>query len=224
MSRGRAPGPSLRRIGRLLADRTDGGRLIRGQELFEDGMVLELVIDSDRVSADVVGSRSQPYRATIWLATNRPLPDDAWDLAFDCSCPDVGDPCKHAVAVALAYGVHLDTVHTADSADGGPRSAVPLTPPRPYAPAWPLPDQADRPAWADELPEPDAPTTIADWLGHDLPPVQAATSPRSVMDLLGDLGPCRLEPSGTDLAPAIQLLALRLAGGHEKGRADQHPA
>ena len=211
MSRRQTPGPALRRIGRLLADRTDGGRLIRGQELFEDGMVLDLVIESDRVSAEVVGSRTWPYEATIWLATDRPLPDDAWDLAFGCTCPDVGDPCKHAVAVALAYGVHLDT---ADSTANHRRaSAAPVAPPRPSIPAWPLPDPADRPAWADELAEADPPSTITDWLGQDLTPATSAVSPLPVMDLLGDLGPCRLEPSGTDLAPAIQLLALRLAEG-----------
>lgn len=210
MTARRPPGPSLRQIGRLLAERTDGGRLIRGQELLEDGMVLDLVIESHRVSAEVVGSRAWPYEATVGLATDGPLPDDAWDLTFGCTCPDVGDPCKHAVAVALAYGVHLDAEGSATGRSR--RRAATPAPPRPTVPAWPLPDAAARPAWADELAESTAPATLAEWLGNDLP-AGPVLSLSPTLDLLADLGPCRVDPAGVDLAPAIQLLALRLADG-----------
>lgn len=205
------PGPSLRHMGHLLAARTDGGRLVRGHEIFDDGLVRDVDVvalgekgsPDLRVAATVYGSRHEPYR--VDMRVSAVLPESARSLRFACTCPDWGDPCKHGVALALAYADHLDkegpTVAGAEarSPSASERVAVTLSSPK------------DRPGWADDLPAAPEPVGLADWLGA----VEAsdrvgppAVSHHDATAMVLDLGPLLL--GSTDLAPAISLLLLAL--------------
>lgn len=100
----------------------DSTRLSKGRSLFRRGVVGHLDLGGrNGVTALVSGSRPLPYEVTI---STRPAPDhvaddvatDGWvaavpparDIAFDCTCPDWGDPCKHAVAVLYALAELVD--------------------------------------------------------------------------------------------------------------------
>jgi hypothetical protein len=99
----------------------DSSRLAKGRTYNRRGEVGELVVEPGVVRADVSGSRSFPYEVTIstraapvhvaeevatygWEAA---VPESR-DIAFDCTCPDWGDPCKHAVAVLYCLAEAVD--------------------------------------------------------------------------------------------------------------------
>jgi SWIM zinc finger len=227
------PGPAMRHLGRLLAERTDSGRLVRGHEIFEDELVDEMRIDGDRISAEIIGTREWPYEARMRLprAADGSLPDDPWKLRFDCTCPDSGDPCKHGVALTLAVadlidrkqfpGVDIGAFAVDESLDDQRRTMFDLSgsptagtsAPRP-APT-PLPVATARPSWAEELPDRPPPTSLAGWLG-DEPPADTKyldLGDVDALELILDLGPCEVAGGGPNLAGAIQLLVVRLLGG-----------
>jgi SWIM zinc finger len=228
------PGPAMRHLGRLLAERTDSGRLVRGHEIFEDELVDELRIDGDRISAEIIGTREWPYEAKMRLprAMDGSLPEDPWKLRFDCTCPDSGDPCKHGVALTLAVadlidrklfpGVVIGLPSAADDAlDDQRRTMFDLSgSPSPGGsairpPAIPLPIPTSRPSWAEELGDRPQPTTLASWLG-DEPPADTKyldLGDIDALELILDLGPCEVPGGGPNLAGAIQLLVVRLLGG-----------
>jgi len=67
----------------------------RGQTYYDRGAVNDVIRRDERVSADVEGSRYEPYTVTIDF-------DDAGVAHTACSCPyDHGGICKHRVAVLL---------------------------------------------------------------------------------------------------------------------------
>lgn len=115
---------------RLIEAHADVRRLWRGRELWREERVLRLSVEPGRIVAGVQGSRSRPYDVlidvpileddpflrTLYLLTHARnalhhaftqaphLVPRYTDVEFVCSCPDWGDPCKHTVAVWLAFG------------------------------------------------------------------------------------------------------------------------
>jgi len=57
----------------------------------------------------VQGSRAKPYEVTVRVDpadtfdSLRALVPEPEEVSFQCSCPDWDDPCKHGVAVMLAF-------------------------------------------------------------------------------------------------------------------------
>ncbi len=89
----------------LAAELSDGGRLTRGKELWASAAVIDIVVGHGAVTAEVQGSRSEPYVVTLETEPGTGTPRKA-DLWMQCTCPDdagTGDhACKHAVAALFA--------------------------------------------------------------------------------------------------------------------------
>jgi hypothetical protein len=109
----------------LAAEMADPERFRRGRTYVRQHAVASIVVQPAVVHGEVQGSRPEPYEVTIHTRAVRratalaamsqdgttsrpsmlvPRPDD---LRLSCTCPDWGDPCKHAVAVLLALGDEL---------------------------------------------------------------------------------------------------------------------
>jgi uncharacterized Zn finger protein len=96
----------------LMAGVADGGRLRRGRDYARNGMVDGLWVGAGHLRGSVIGSRSYAYEVDVWTPVLDGAPADASalvlvpeadDLQFDCTCPDPDEPCKHAVAVVMAF-------------------------------------------------------------------------------------------------------------------------
>ncbi len=214
-------GPTLGHIGRLLAALADSGRLVRGHELVEDGRVRDLIIAAERIEAVVWGSRHDPYEVIIHVPSGGELPTDPRQLRFSCTCPDWGDPCKHAVAVALSAANELDGNHRLlktllGDAAIAPGEQDPLdvaARERSVVVATTVAPPRERPTWAQDLTEKRPPTTVEGWLGED-PGRQPAVPPleEDPTELFLSLGALHVG-DGPDLAPSLQLLIYRLTEG-----------
>jgi SWIM zinc finger len=203
---GRDPsvGAAMRHMGHLLAERADGGRLVRGHELFEDGYVHDVEFGDGIVTATVYGTRREPYRVMMRHPGTGTLPESSRPLRFDCSCPDWGDPCKHGVALALVFAEHLD--HDPTAVDDSP-SLSDLVP----AERQPvvLKPTVERPTWAESVETPAPVTNLGDWLGTSTPPTRPlGLGGGDPIGALLDLGPLRV--GSVDAAPGISLLVMRL--------------
>ena len=108
MSRPRKPyGPKLpgRLYGTMIkvlaAEMSDQGRLSRGKQYWAEDAVVDIVVGHGAVTAEIQGSRQQPYIVTLEAASGDGVPGRR-DLWVQCTCPDdVGtgaDACKHVVA------------------------------------------------------------------------------------------------------------------------------
>lgn len=97
----------------LTAGMSDPSRLSRGRTYARQGAVLDLRVEGGELTASVQGSRSRPYDVTVHVApaasfdTTAALVPSRRDLRFSCTCPDWEDPCKHAVAVMVAFAEHV---------------------------------------------------------------------------------------------------------------------
>lgn len=89
----------------LAAELSDGARLNRGKQLWAANAVVDIVVGHGAVTAEVQGSRSQPYVVTIETEPGTGTPRNS-DLWVQCTCPDDArtgaDACKHAVAALFA--------------------------------------------------------------------------------------------------------------------------
>lgn len=89
----------------LAAELSDSGRLGRGKQLWSGDAVIDIVIGRGAVTAEVQGSRRDPYVVTIETEPGDGTPRKA-DLWLDCTCPDPESSgrfaCKHAVATLFA--------------------------------------------------------------------------------------------------------------------------
>lgn len=65
----------------------------RGMAYFEDGKVIDLIVDGDSIMGQVIGRGDRPYDVSL-----------VWNdrITSSCSCP-VEDMCKHGAALALAF-------------------------------------------------------------------------------------------------------------------------
>ncbi|MGD9705065.1 MAG: SWIM zinc finger family protein [Acidimicrobiia bacterium] len=105
-----------------VAGRADPARFGRGRAYVRDGAVVDLVVTPGELSGAVMGSRAAPYRVSVRVPglgergtvsddtlvsdLNRLVPSPR-ELRCDCTCPDDADPCKHAVAVLLAFAQQI---------------------------------------------------------------------------------------------------------------------
>lgn len=126
----------------LAAELCDAGRLSRGKRYWAENAVIDIVIGHGVVTAEVQGSRPQPYVVTIETEPGRGTPAKR-DLWVQCTCPDDprtgGDICKHAVAAMFALSDEVAVEpELLDRWRGGRR--------RGHADAAPGPDAADEPA------------------------------------------------------------------------------
>lgn len=89
----------------LAAELCDPGRLSRGKRYWAENAVIDIVIGHGVVTAEVQGSRPQPYVVTIETDPGKGTPAKR-DLWVQCTCPDDSltgrDICKHAVAAMFA--------------------------------------------------------------------------------------------------------------------------
>ena len=89
----------------LAAEISDQGRLSRGKRYWADDAVVDIVVGHGAVTAEIQGSRPQPYIVTLEASSGTGVPGKR-DLWVQCTCPDdVGtgvDACKHAVAALFA--------------------------------------------------------------------------------------------------------------------------
>lgn len=89
----------------LAAEMSDQQRLARGRRYYNDDAVIDIVIGHGSVTAEVRGSRYDPYVVTIEADGGSGVPRRS-ELWASCSCPDdtgTGtDLCKHAVAAMFA--------------------------------------------------------------------------------------------------------------------------
>lgn len=111
MSRPRRPfGPDLpgrlqaTMIRVLAAEVSDQGRLARGKRYWSEGAVVDIVVGHGVVTAEILGSRPEPYVVTLEAAADpagRAVPTKR-ELWIGCTCPDDAgtgaEACKHAVA------------------------------------------------------------------------------------------------------------------------------
>jgi hypothetical protein len=99
---GRLPATMIRV---LAAEMSDSGRLSRGKRYWADHAVVDIVVGHGAVTAEIQGSRSQPYVVTIETRAGNGVPSKR-DLWVRCTCPDDAgtgrDACKHAVAALFA--------------------------------------------------------------------------------------------------------------------------
>jgi hypothetical protein len=112
----------------------------RGKELWAADAVVDLVVGHGAVTAEVQGSRSQPYVVTIETEPGGGTPRKA-DLWVQCACPDDAgtgaEACKHAVAALFALSDEVAVEpELLDRWRGGRRRRAGASPPEP----GPLPD------------------------------------------------------------------------------------
>lgn len=113
----------------LAAELSDQGRLSRGKRYWADNAVLDVVIGHGAVTAEIQGSRPEPYVVTIEAAPGRGVPGKR-EVWIRCTCPDdsgVGDQaCKHAVAALFAVSDEIAIEpELIDRWRGGSRSETP---------------------------------------------------------------------------------------------------
>lgn len=111
------PNPPGRLLGTMIkvlaAEMSDQGRLARGKRYWTDDAVIDIVVGHGAVTAEIQGSRPEPYVVTIEAASGAGVPGKR-DVWAQCTCPDDtgtgADLCKHAVAAffALADEVSID--------------------------------------------------------------------------------------------------------------------
>lgn len=104
-----------------VAGMADPARYRRGKAYAAEGAVLRLIIEPGVLRASVLGSRDEAYDVVVAVDTvpappriDHPdrgditrLTPQADELVVSCTCPDWDDPCKHAVAVLLAFAGEL---------------------------------------------------------------------------------------------------------------------
>ena len=198
-------GTATMALGKIVGERTDSTRFLRGAELMERSMVTALTVTAGRAKGTVQGSRREAYNVEVMSKTPGGLPTSGSDLRFTCSCPDWGDPCKHAVAVTLELAERLDDDPAMLTRFLGLRATIPS--PRPKV-ATPTPALADlpttAPTWVNEVRVSAAPTDAASFFGRgSFAGIAAGFEPTELLgsDRLRALGPLIVD--GFDLAPEV---------------------
>jgi SWIM zinc finger len=201
--RSAAPGPATAAFGAIAA-RTDPIRFMSGAELAERAKVTLLRIEPGRCSGQVRGSRNVPYEVELRTPVQGTLPDHDATVSFNCTCPDWGNPCKHAVAVALVLGEQLDdnaemlTTFIGLRSTYGSLRTIEVHIDDQVQPT--LARSETRPTWAEGLVRPLPPTTADAFFGTS--PVSVPAPDEPVVEVhAATLGP--LVIAGFDLAPDI---------------------
>ena len=197
-------GAATMALGRLIGERSESTRFLRGADLMERGMVGALTVSPARAKGSVQGSRRTPYLVEIVSRTTGALPSTASQLSFTCTCPDWGDPCKHGVAVALELAERLDDDPELLTRFLGLRATTPAPrAPSTTPPSSPTELPTAMPTWANEVVRHAAPIDARGFLGTANGPNTSLRLTDSVLpsDRLRALGPLAVD--GYDLAPDI---------------------
>jgi len=108
----------------LAAELSDQGRLARGKRYWTDKAVTDIVIGHGAITAEIQGSRAEPYVVTVTATPGKGVPGKR-EVTSRCTCPDDGvyEACKHAVAALFAVSdeVAIDP-ELLDRWRGGPGS------------------------------------------------------------------------------------------------------
>jgi hypothetical protein len=203
-------GPAMAALAKIVAERTDTMRFLRGNELVERGMVASILIERGRAQAVVRGSHTTPYSVDVASSAEGELPSESAQLRTACTCPDWGDPCKHGVAVVLALAERLDSDDEALARFIGQRS--PSASDRPLSvtslvSTTPLPTVP--PIWAHDVVARSTPHDAAEYFGDDPIPVIVKRAVNvSTDEILEALGSMMVDD--LDLAPDFGRLLRRL--------------
>jgi SWIM zinc finger len=211
---GATPGTALRN---LVGARSDPMRLLRGAELAERGVVSSLDVRAGELRGLVSGSRRESYSVKITTPVTGTAPGAGSPIRWSCTCPDWGDPCKHAVAVMLVAAQRLeedpDLVATFVGSDvlapaeifqseTGTRPTASSTQSTRINRSPGLPVVA--PLWAEGLSEVENTTTAQQFFGDaplGMTPTTPPSDPSVGPDRLRQLGPLIVD--SYDLAPDI---------------------
>jgi SWIM zinc finger len=91
----------------LAAELTDPLRLRRGKQLWADQAVVDIVVGHGVVTAEVQGSRREPYVVTLVAGESRVGVLGTDGVRVHCTCPDADGAgragCKHVVAALFAF-------------------------------------------------------------------------------------------------------------------------
>ena len=105
----------------LSAELSDPTRYARGKSYARDGAVIDIEVRSGEVAGEVLGSRRDAYKVSLFadpaplrggtdLSLASPasvvaLIPDRTEISIDCTCPDAGGGlmCKHAIATLLVF-------------------------------------------------------------------------------------------------------------------------
>jgi SWIM zinc finger len=91
----------------LAAELTDSARLRRGKQLWADQAVVDIVVGHGVVTAEVQGSRPEPYVVTLVAGESRVGVLGTEAVRVHCTCPDADVSgragCKHVVAALFAF-------------------------------------------------------------------------------------------------------------------------
>jgi hypothetical protein len=91
----------------LAAELTDPLRLRRGKQLWADQAVVDIVVGHGVVTAEVQGSRREPYVVTLIAGESRVGVLGTDGVRVHCTCPDADGAgragCKHVVAALFAF-------------------------------------------------------------------------------------------------------------------------
>ncbi len=99
------PGEGLRN---LVGARSEPNRFLRGAELADRGVVTAVEIRTGELRGSVTGSRRESYSVKITIQLTGSTIGAGSPIRWSCTCPDWGDPCKHAVAVMLVVSQQVD--------------------------------------------------------------------------------------------------------------------
>ncbi|MCE5291093.1 MAG: SWIM zinc finger family protein [Nocardiaceae bacterium] len=169
MSRGR----SYARTGQVIDFQVSAGEVVAEvQGSQNDPFIARFLVrtlEDDEIAALASTVRESPGMLAEIVSGSLPeelgsalLPDSGSDMDFDCSCPDMGYPCKHVAAAIYLLAEHLDSNPVAmltlrgvdiDALIAGVENAVAATD-DPYGdrivlPALPTPSYAPAPADLD---------------------------------------------------------------------------
>jgi len=100
-----------RSIADLAIELGDPGRMMRARKLHRAGSVGEIVVEPRRLQAAVFGSDHDPYEATVESDGSGSLagPEPEFGrIRCECTCPDWGDACKHALALLLTFAEEVE--------------------------------------------------------------------------------------------------------------------
>ena len=105
----------------LSAELSDPTRYSRGKSYARDGAVIDIEVRPGEVAAEVLGSRRDAYKVSLFAdpaplrggadtsltspANVVALIPDRTEIAIECTCPDAGGGlmCKHAIATLLVF-------------------------------------------------------------------------------------------------------------------------
>lgn len=166
----------------LAAELSDQGRLARGKRYWADNAVVDIVVGHGAVTAEIQGSRAQPYVVTIEANPGQGVPGKR-ELWIRCTCPDDtgagNEACKHAVAALFALSDEVASEpDLLDRWRGGSRAARPTgAAPAPLAlPSNVVPIRRDRPV-VEPVPVPEPRDDSVDEIARLLVAPSAAGAP-----------------------------------------------